>query len=161
MMKTEKLFKLLTLVGGVRSTKWETVMQLVDTIKQGGVSIIDKRWVDSWREYDQLDLSDINTWSTYDDTCIDLQFSNDTGKDNGFPNNQLVCKVKIYDGRSLDGARTGLKFEAKLWLPTSFIHNIEQRIGWGFDSYLEDAYEIHLKSQKNLWINNMKNEILK
>ena len=31
-MKTEKLFELLTLVDGVKSKKWETVMQLVDLI---------------------------------------------------------------------------------------------------------------------------------
>ena len=81
-MKTEKLFELLTLVDGVKSKRWETVMQLVDAITKGSVTIKDKKWNDSWKqgksEYYPLDLAEIKTWSTYDDTCIDLQFSNDT-----------------------------------------------------------------------------------
>jgi len=163
-MKTEKLFELLTLVGGIQSKKWETVMQLVDIIAKGNVTIKTKKWNDEWKqnkpEYHPLDLVKIETWSTYDNTCIDLQFSNDTSKDNGHPNNQLVCKVKIYDGNCFGGERQQLRFETLLWLPTSFIHTIEQRIEWAFENYLEDAYENHLEAQKKLWINNMKNEII-
>ena len=159
-MQTEKLFELLTLVNGVSGSKWETVRQLVDLIAKDSVTIKSKEWNDKWKqnkpEYYPLDLSKIETWSTYD-KCVDLQFSNDTTN----PNNQLVCKAKIYDGDNFDGFRTRLRFEALLWLPSSFIHEIEPQIEWAFETFLEDAYENHLETQKKLWINNMKNDILK
>jgi hypothetical protein len=164
-MKTEKLFELLTLVDGVRSERWETVLQLVDVISKGSVIIKDKKWDDSWKQsrpdYYPLDLAEIKTWSTYDNTCIDLNFLNDISKGvvcDEYPY-QLVCKVKIYDGNSFGGDRRKLRFEALLWLPTTFIHTLEQRIEWAFNAYLEDAYENHLEAQKKLWINNMKSKI--
>jgi hypothetical protein len=163
-MKTEKLFELLTLVGGIRSGRWEMVRQLVDAIAKGSVTIKEKEWNDSWKqsrpEYYPLDLAEIKTWSTFDDTCIELRFYNDTAKDNGHPNNQLVCEVKIYEGDSFSGFRKGLRFTALLWLPTKFLHTIEQRIEWAFEDYLEDAYKKHLEAQKKSWIDAMKAEIL-
>ena len=163
-MKAEKLFEILTLVDGIRHKKWSTVRQLVDLIAAGSVTIKEKKWNDSFRQknpdYYPLNLGEIKTWSTYDDTCIDLRFTNDTTEDNGCPNNQLVCTVKIYEGDSFSGFRKGLRFEATLWLPTSFIHNIEQSIKWALESYLEDAYEKHLENQKKLWIDNALAEIV-
>lgn len=146
-MKTEKLFELLTLVDGVTSRRWETVMQLVGLIAKGSVTIKDAKWSDGYSykqsnpEHYPLNLAEIKTWSTYDDTCIDLQFSNDTT--NGHPNNQLVCKVKIYDGHSFGGHRTGLRFEALLWLPTAFLHTLEKRIEWSFDVFKVAPVSIH------------------
>jgi len=163
-MKTEKLFELLTLVGGVKSKRWETVVQLVDEITKGNVTIKHKQWNCNWKQdrpdFYPLDLSILTTWSTYDNNCIDLKFSNDTSKNNGQPNNQLVCQVEIYDGNRFSGERIQLRFEALLWLPTAFIHTIEQRIEGDFETYLEDAYEKHLEAQKTIWINNMKSEII-
>jgi len=163
-MKTEKLFELLTLVNGVKSKQWAIVMQLVDEITKDGAITKDKQWNDSWKQnnplFYPLDLDKIKTWSTYDITCIDLQFSNDTSKDNGQPNNQLICKVKIYEGNSFDGKRQQLRFEALLHLPTAFIHAIEHQIEWAFGTYLEEAYENHLEAQKKLWISNMRSEII-
>ncbi len=163
-MKTEKLFELLTLVGGITSRKWDTVLQLIELIQQGSVTIKEGNWRNWKKQFPDLyslDLSKIDTWSTYDNTCIELHFSNDTTKENGHPNNQLVCKVKIYEGDNFHGERKELRFEALLWLPTAFIHNIEQRIEWAYDNYLEDAYEKHLEKQKAIWINNMRNNFLK
>ncbi len=163
-MKTEKLFELLTLVEGVTSKRWETVMQLVDLIAKGSIDIKDKKWDDSFKQskpkYYPLNLGDIKTWSTFDDTCIDLYFANDTTENNGQTNNQLVCTAKIYDGHSFGGNRNRLRFEALLWLPTSFIHTIEQRIEWAFETHLEESYETHLEEQKRLWIENKKKEFL-
>ncbi len=163
-MKPEKLFQILALVDGVKSRKWETVMQLVDVIARGNAVIQQKKWNDSYKESKPelypLDLADINTWSTFDGSCIDLYFTNDTTKVNGHPNNQLVCKVKIYDGDPIGGSRLQLRFEALLWLPPSFISTIEQRIIWELDSHLEDAHEKHLEAQKKHWINEMKTEII-
>lgn len=163
-MKTEKLFELLTLVSGVTSRKWDTVLLIVSEISKGSVTIKSQKWHDEWKqskpEYYPLDLSQINTWSTFDNTCIELKFLNNTQKDNGHPNNQLVCAVKIYDGDNMHGDRKQLRFEALLWLPTAFIHNIEHFITWSFDQYLEDAYESHLEAEKKLWILNLKKGIL-
>ena len=156
-MKTERLSSILTLIGGVQSRKWETVMQLVERIADGSATVKHKKWEDDWKQehpqYHPLDLSEIKTWSTYDDTCIDLRFTND--------NSQLACEVKIYDGDSVRGERRKLRFEAFIWLPSSFLRVIEQRIGWAFDSFLEDAYEQHLEMQKKLWIDNLRSKIIK
>ena len=163
MKKTEKLFKLLKLVNGVKSTQWNTVIQLVDWISKGNVIIKEKKWNAKWeqnlKDY-PLDLSKIDTWSTYD-TCFDLQFTNKTSKNKGSQNNFLVCKVKIYEGEPFQGSRTDLRFEAILWLPISFINNLEKLIEWEFNAYLEDAYKNYLDAKKRLWIHNMKSDILK
>jgi hypothetical protein len=164
-MKTEKLFELLTLVNGVRSKRWETVRQLVKLIGDGSIEIKSKKWADDWKEknteYYPLLLGNIDTWTTFDDSCIDLKFSNDTTKNNGQTNNQLICNVRIYNGDSFNGERKNLRFEALLWLPTSFIHNIEPLVESAFNYYLEDAYENHLIAVKKNWINTWKNKILK
>lgn len=162
-MKTEKLFELLTMVDGVTFRKWDMVMKLVNDIRRGVIEVKHKKWNDDYKnnsKYYPLNLEDIKTWSTYDDTCIDLVFTNNTPKDNGHPNNQLVCKVKIYEGSGFDGSRKDLRFEALLYLPTAFIHEIENYISWAFDEYLEYEYENHLKLQKQLWINKFREKVL-
>lgn len=164
-MDDKKLFELLTLVDGVRSSKWETVMSLVDAIKAGGVTIKEKEWADSFKQnnpqYSPLDLANRETWSTYDNTCIDIVFTHQKKSKNGMKVSQLVCKVKIYEGQNMYGERTCLRFEALLWLPSSYIQSIENRIMWAFDDFLEDEHKKHLEAQKKLWINKMKNGILK
>lgn len=76
--KEKQLLELLALVGGIQSTKWETVKQLVDAIIKGNVTIKNKKWADGWKnkhlDYHPLDLAEIKNWSTYDNTCIDLKF---------------------------------------------------------------------------------------
>lgn len=156
-MRQEKLFELLGIVNGVTISKWNMVMQLVDLIAKGESTVQEKKWRDPLKEgYPRLyplNLDDIKTWSTHDNTCIDLYFTvNST--------NEFKCKVKIYDGDTFDGCRKGLRFEALLALPSSFIHKIEGKIEWAFEEFLEDEYERHLKAQKILWIDNLKETIL-
>lgn len=164
-MDDKKLFELLTLVDGVRSTRWETVMQLVEAIKAGGVTIKKKEWRDSFKQnnpqFYPLDLANRETWSTYDYTCIDIMFTHEKKSKKGTKVSQLVCNVKIYEGYNMDGRRLDLRFEALLWLPSSYIQSLENRIMWAFDEFLEDEHKKHLEEQKKLWINKMKNGILK
>ena len=155
-MKTEKLFELLALVNGVKIRRWNTVMKIVDYIDKGTVDIKEKKWDNLYKEsnpqYYPLDLSKIDTWSTFEDTCVELIFHVDLIK--------LICDVKIYDGESFGGHRKKLRFTATLWMPNAFIHEIENNVNWAFETYLEDAYENHLEAKKKLWIDNLKNEIL-
>ncbi len=165
-MKTEKLFELLTLVNGVTSTKWETVIQLVDQISKGSVIVEEKKWADSWKQKEPkcypLDLSKRETWSTYNNgECVYLKFSNAATKNKGRKKNKLVCDVRIFDGHFFDGRRTDLRFEALLLLPDKFIHTIAERIEVYFDDYLNCAYEDHLESEKRIWIQNLRTEIIK
>lgn len=155
-MKTEKLFELLILLDGVKIRRWETVMKLVEFIANGDVDVKEKKWDDEWKnrneQYYPLDLAKRETWSAFDNTCIDLNFDR--------IENDFVCKVKIYDGNSFGGERTKLRFTAKLLLPTKFIHCIEHHINWKFESFLQESYENHLESQRKLWINELKSQIL-
>jgi hypothetical protein len=153
-MKTEKLFELLTIVQIVHSKKWENVLQLVDFIYKGQAVIKDKKWDDLFKQHNiKLDLAEISNWQTYEETCIDLAFSNLTTLEN--INNQLVCDVKIYDGNQF-GEKYRLKFTATLWLPPDFIHLLEEILEYAFNKYLEDSYQKYLESQKKLWIDNKK-----
>ena len=159
-MRTEQLFKMLTHVEYLVIHRWDTVVKLVEVITKGDTTIKSKVLEkDMYRKGDKLDLSNINTWSTFEN-CIVLQFANDTTEDNGCPNNQLKCYAKIYIGNSFGGGRQSLRFSAVLWLPTYFIHNIELEIVQAFNSYLEDKYVEHLDAQKAVWVDNMKKEII-
>jgi hypothetical protein len=161
-MKTEKLFELLTLVNGVWNSQWGMVLKLVEAIKVESVDIKHKQYADKIRrdnpEWYPLDLSEVDTWSTFN-TCIELRFINDITPWNGHPNNQLACEVKIYDGDSYYGYRKNLRFEALLHLPTAFIHDIERDIEYQFNKYLSNCYIDYLEAQKQLWIHNTRIEI--
>lgn len=152
-MKTEKLFQLLTLVNGITCKRWDTVMQLVDYISLGKAEVKEKEWHDTWKKkYYELDLSKINTWSTFSDTCVELDFSVENGL--------LICKAKIYDGSSFNGCREHLRFTAKIQLPKDFIDSMTDSIMWRFESFLQEAYETHLENKKNDWINKLRESIL-
>lgn len=155
-MTNKKLFELLIILNGLKCTKWKTVMDVVDCIQNDKVEIIKKQWNDSFKqknpEYYPLNLSDIHTWSTFDDYgCIDLQFENKNGK--------LWCDVKIYEATSFRG-RSDVRFTAKLIFPNKFIKKLETNISWKFDNYSEDEYEKFLRTQKQNWINDFKTKIL-
>ncbi len=155
-MKTEKLFELLAIVDGVKSTSWNMVMELVDCISEGSVDVREKKWADQFKqsraEHYPLDLSKINTWSTFDNTCIELRFY--------IVQKDFFCDARIFDGDSFGGRRLTLRFTAKLQLPYKFIHEIENLIEYRFEVYLETLYEAHLFAVKEDWINKCKSEIL-
>ena len=154
-MKTQKLFEILTLVGGVWSYQWDYVMAIVEVIADGTATVEHKEWYDSFKkehpEFYPLDLSVIRTWSTFE-KCVHLSF--------GVENNKLKCEAIIYDGSNFGGYRTGKRFEAVIILPESFIFVIERSIENKFDTYLENAYNKHLEQQKNKWISKLRKQII-
>lgn len=156
-MKTKKLLELLSLVGEVKSNRWNTVRDVVECLKtKTDTDIIKAYWNDTWKQenpkYNPLVLSEIKTWSTYEGDCIDLRFSN--------KNEKLHCSAKIYDGRLLDGKMQKIRFTAEFILPTSFIDNLESSITWAFESYLEHEYENYLEMQRKNWIEKLKTKII-
>jgi hypothetical protein len=166
-MKIKKLFEILALVDGVTSTNWKTVMEIVGNpilnipgyfnngIKSNNAVILSKQWHDSWKlkypEHYPLDLSQLKTWSTYDN-CAVMHFKNN--------DNKLYCQAMIYDGDNNYGYRTDLKFSAELILPNKFIKVLENLILNYFDEYLENEYETYLETQKKNWIDGLRNKLL-
>lgn len=158
-METKKLFKLLTVLDNVMIRKWETVSRIVEFIKKEQVEILKKDWANShYNSYRSLELSDINTWSTFDQTCVKLRFYNAATPEK--PKNKLMCDVEIYDGDSFGGYRKGLRFTALLLMSNKFIHEIEKYILFEFERYLESAYENHLEAQKKAWMYYAKLQII-
>lgn len=154
-MNSKKLFEALKIVGDVRSNTWSQVMRIVELMPT--IEIKEKKWNDKYKENNikhfPLDLSKIETWSTYDNReCINLVFSNE--------NNKLICKVSIYDGDAFREFRTNLRFTATLIMPNNFIKELEEKILYRLDRLAEDSYEESLENQKKLWKHNFKLEIL-
>jgi hypothetical protein len=153
-MTNKKLFEILTLVKSVKSNRWNDVMKIVEIMPT--IIVKDKKWHDEYKqkfpEYSPLDLSKIETWSTYDYQCINLIFSNE--------NNELRCDVQIYDGDMLTGYRTKLRFSATLIIPNDFIQTLEKSIRYALDILAEESYDEYLENQKKLWLSNFKSEIL-
>jgi hypothetical protein len=152
-MKNEKLFKILAIVGKVKSNSWNDVRKIVDIMPS--VKIKQKKWVDEFKikhpDIYPLDLSKTQTWSTYDGECINLVFSN--------KENKIICEVSIYEGDNMRGYRTNLRFTATLVMPDSFIKELEKKILYALDQFAEDAYEEYLESKKKLWLLNFKSKI--
>lgn len=162
-MQRKKLFEILTLVTQVRSNSWNDVLKIVDVIAKDGAVVKEKMWSDKSKQdnpvYYPLDLSKIETWSTFE-RCVTLTFFNQqaTGKF-AFADN-LVCDVKIYDGDNFNGERKDLRFTATLSLPDSFIHEIEAKIMYALDVLAEESYDDHLENKKRIWIAYFKSQII-
>jgi len=168
-MKIKKLFELLALVDGVTSCKWRTVMEIVGHpasgmpgylnntgYKSNDAIVLNKQWHDDWKaknpEYYPLNLTKLGTWSTFDNTCVDLFFTN---KDN-----KLHCRARIYDGNNMHGYRTNLRFTAEFILPNKFIKVLEDNIKYEFERFLEEKHEVYLEEQKKNWIEDLRHKFL-
>ncbi len=152
-MTTQKLMDVLHIVEHVKSSKWNTVLKILDVFDE--VQTIEKKWGNETakpQDIYPLDLSNIDTWSTYEYTCIDLTFKNE--------GNNLTCFAKIYDGDNLYGDRGDLKFTAKLKLPNSFVQILENLIIHRLDEVSKQAYEYMKEVEKRNWIQEFKNRIL-
>jgi len=144
-MAIKENFKKLNVVGEVTSCKWRTVMSLVDSINNDKKTIVlEKEWGNDYRKDSFLDLSKRETWSTYDDTCIDLNFSLD--------NKKLICEARIYDGESFCGSRRGLRFITKIQLQNNFIEKIDGLLEYEFKHFLNNEYEKHLELLRMEWV---------
>ena len=153
-MNNKKLLEILTLVNAVKSSRWNDVRKIVELMPS--IEVKEKKWNEKYKqdnpEWYPLDLSKIETWSTYDGECINLVFSND--------NNKVICKVSIYDGDNMNGYRRNLRFTATLIMPNNFIKELEQKILYSLDRLAENSYEAYLETQKKLWMSNFKSQIL-
>ena len=153
-MENKKLFEILTLVDDVFNSKWSTVRKIVDMMPN--IEVVEKKWFDrhkqDYPEHYPLDLTNIKTWSTYDD-CVNLVFS--------IENYKLKCVATIFD-RSGFGSdlRIQKRFTATLILPDDFIKEIESSILYVLDNLAEDSYEKYLENQKKIWMDNYKSQIL-
>ena len=153
-MTNKKLLEILTLVNSVKSSRWNDIRKVVETM--ASIEVKEKNWNEKCKqdnpEWYPLDLSKIETWSTYDGDCINLVFSNE--------NNKLICEVSIYDGDNMNGYRLNLRFTATLIMPNSFIKELEQKILYALDRLAEDSYDDYLETQKKLWMSNFKSQVL-
>jgi hypothetical protein len=159
-MKKEKrsvsqLLKLLTLVNSVYCGRWQTVRDIVASINAvHGATVLKSSWNNYKKDHPQwypLDLTKIETWSTYE-KCVDIDFF--------VVDNRLQCTSKIYEGDNMHGYRKDLRFTATILLPNKFIYNISDNIEWALDQMIEDAHETHLALLKSEWKNNLKQEFL-
>lgn len=154
MKKSEKLFKMLKTIKYINIDKFDIVRELVKSIQDKKIIIKEKKWADSFYEATKksLDLTDIKTWSTFDGSCISLKFS--------IVRNKILCEVSIYEGDSMNGYRTDLRFTAKLEVPKDFLIKIEYSINYIFERYLYDKYEEFLNKQAHKFVNNLRAKIL-
>jgi len=76
-MTNKKLLEILTLVNSVKSSRWNDVRKVVETM--ASIEVKEKKWNEKYKqdnpEWYPLDLSKIETWSTYDCECINLVFA--------------------------------------------------------------------------------------
>lgn len=148
----ENLIKKLEKIKNVRIDSWYMIPKIVDFLNSNKGEILFVEKYDQWFKYGQnLDLLNINTWSTYDN-CVDTTFT--------LLNNKLHTTCFIWNGDNFKGFRTEKKFKAELLLDISFIENIDSCIESKFDDYLENLYEEHLKIQKKKWIQKKKIQLL-
>lgn len=156
MKENKKLEIMLKNVTSVHSKRWNTVMMIVELLKNGVGNIIKTVWVDEYYVTEK-DLRNITTWSTYDgwgksdyQSCIDINFSYDE--------NNVMCDAKIFDGDILHGVRQKLRFETKIEFPLSILENIKELIVSEFDEEIEMQYDNHLEYKRSEWIRKKKEE---
>jgi len=155
-MTIKKLFNILQLVTYVESNKWNDVTRIVSGIAGGEITIKEKLWCNykaNLYELYPLDLSKIETWSTFEGDCIHLRFY--------MKQNALVCYVHIYEGDSFSGHMRNIRFTATLILPNSFIKVIEPKIVRALNYFAEEEYHRYLDKQKKDWITNFKSQLIK
>lgn len=156
-MGIKESFKILEIISQVRSSSWQIVMAIVDSINNDKkTKVIKAEWADSYkREHPDrypLDLSTTKTWSTFDGACIDLRFVVEDKK--------LKCYALIYDGDNFDGRRENLRFLAEIQLQNDFIKELKYSIEFGFKNYLNVQYENYLELQRQEWIRKERNTLL-
>lgn len=144
-MTSKNLFRILSLVGQVKSYSWNKVMELVELLNLDKISVESQVWNDNWKQnnpdYYPLNLKDIKIWSTYDGTCINLRYYMSDGK--------LKCEAKIYEGEILNGYPTKLRFTAILILNNSFIKSLSELLEYEFKEFAGNEYKRHLEDERN------------
>lgn len=99
------------------------------------------------------DLTKSENWITYE-TCVDLYLGLES-------NNVPYLEVTCYKGSSLDGTRTDKKFKLQVLLNASQIKIFSEDIIYALRREADRAYEIHLESQREIFINNFIGEVMR
>jgi hypothetical protein len=95
----------------------------------------------------------IRKWSTYDRTCIQLDFSPVENKD------EIICGVKIYDGEILNGTRKDLRFHISILLEKEFVLNIQDTIEYVAIQHARSEYEQKLLDEERAWVDDRLRDI--
>ena len=82
------------------------------------IRVVNKRCDPYYRD-DDIDLNNIDTWSTFDQ-CVKSTFEI---FDDGF----LTCLISIHDGDNMSGEPVDIRFSAILKIPIGFIARDQQR----------------------------------
>ena len=155
-MELEKLIKKFNICDEIYVSKNTLNHIIVKYIKEGKVEEVSKRWNEDFKNkninFYPLDLSDSGNWSTYED-CTELKLKMIDGK--------ISCIATIYRGYNMDGRRMEKKFTCGLVLPIEFIFELEYYINSKYKRYLNNLYEEHLETQRELWIEKTNIELLK
>jgi hypothetical protein len=148
--------KKLKIIDGIVFTRWEMCRTLWNIINT--CTVIEGGWQDKFkREHPEIypfDLADFDIWSTYDG-CSALCFE--------IVNDELQCKIHIWNGDNMDGHMTTLRWMATLKVPMSFLENddVKSSIDSMFTDHCRDEYRKYLKEQETKWIEQKEWELLK
>ena len=149
-MTLKEKLKLVGITSGY--SNYQFYSKLTKYIRSNPDSIIEfKQHSDTsgWN-HTKLDISDSDTWSTYD-RCFSSEFF--------IESNKLVCKVTVWNGDNFTGECLNLRLEVEFSLTDSFLKEIESLIENNFDFYLEMRYEEYLESLKQEWIQNLRKKL--
>jgi hypothetical protein len=147
-----QLAKMLKTVKETTVINWDIVRKIVIDTK---FKVIESSWSESYKcknpEMYPLDLSSIDTWSTFSE-CVTLDF-----KIQGI---KLLCSARVYEGDMCDGNPTTRRFTATLELPMSFVNEIKPYIINDFDIYCDIQYFDSVEKAKAEWIKKYAESIL-
>ena len=149
-MEIEKLKSLLSKFESSYSSDWEHIRNFAEGISNKKIQVLEFNKT-LFAGYNS-DLGDINTWSTYN-RCYNIDFK--------VENNQFIAKVIIYNGDNFYGHKTTKRFDVTLLLEDSYIVNIEKDILYELGKEAENQYEKFLREQKQSFINDFKEKMLK
>lgn len=150
---------ILKLVGSITTYNYGLMHIIVDFLNQDDniKCLKESEWIDSWKQKNTdiypLDLKNKDIWINFN-RCIEFNFE-------PFNETKICLEVKHYNGDSLNGNRQKVNWTAIFHLPLKFLDNIENQINSALDNLAEDAYDLHLETQKLTYINNFKEEMLK
>jgi hypothetical protein len=147
-----KATKMLKVLKSVTCRQYKVAMLVRENMSD--FEVIEKQWSDSFQQkYESLDLSKIETWSTYND-CVSLRFI--------FVNPLVAkCEITIWNGEMCYGEKTSRRFTATLMIPTKFLTEIKGAIACDFNRHCSSEYSDFLERQKEEWIDKFKKDVLK
>jgi len=146
-MKTKKLFELLELVNRTTSSSSEIAAAIVTELPN--CTIVKKNWENPYT-FKELNLSDLNNWSTFD-RHISMQFV--------IYDTKLVVDVAVYNSFEME-RRDYIRFTARIILPDEFIHKIESNILTSVETLAERKYDDYLDNKRKTWIEKYINKLI-